>query len=112
MLYNQLPLINLGGSELALLAGRRRRAAGLKHVLEHSILEASDGLVLDCREVEHAAEVRQMTAQCVSAQVGAVLPFGSVGSSGAGVAEVAVLDLTVEVKSLVHLILLSYAKSL
>lgn len=34
-------------SELALLAGRRGRAAGLQHVLQHAVLEARDGLVLD-----------------------------------------------------------------
>lgn len=48
-----------------------------------------------------------MTAEGVSAQVGAVLPFGGVRRAGAGVAQVAVLDLAVEVEPLVHLILLS-----
>lgn len=86
MPFNQLPLINSNKSELTLLAGWGRWAAGLKHVLEHSIFEPSDGLVLDCGEVEHAAEVRQMTAQGVSAQVGAVLPLGGVGGAGASVA--------------------------
>lgn len=94
-------------SELALLAGRRGRAAGLQHVLQHAVLEARDGLVLDCGEVEHAAEVGEMAAEGVPAQVGAVLPLGGVGCAGAGVAQVAVLDLAVEVKPLVHLILLS-----
>lgn len=105
--YYQVPLINLCASELALLAGRRRRATGLQHVLQHAILEPRDRLVLDGGEVEHAAEVGQMATERVPAQIGAVLPFGCVGRAGAGVAQVAVLDLAVEVKPLVHLILLS-----
>lgn len=108
--YYQVPLINLCASELALLAGRRRRATGLQHVLQHAILEPRDRLVLDGGEVEHAAEVGQMAAERVPAQVGAVLPLGGVGRAGAGVAQVAVLDLAVEVKPLVHLILLSSSK--
>ena len=43
-----------------------------------------------------------VTAEGVPAQVGAVLPLCCVGVAGAGVAEVAVLDLRVESEPLVH----------
>ena len=43
-----------------------------------------------------------MAAQGITAQIGAILPFGRVRIASASVTQVAVLDLAVEGKALVH----------
>jgi hypothetical protein len=94
--------INLQKSEIPLLLGGRRRSARLKHVLKHPVLDAGDGLVLDGREVKQPAEVRDMAGQGVPPQVGAVLPLGGIRVARPRVSLVAVLDLRVIGKPLVH----------
>lgn len=95
-------------SKLSLFAWGRGWSARLKHVLQHTILEPGDGFILDSGEVEHPAEMREVAAEGVTAQVGTILPLGGVWSTRPRISEVAVLDLAVEGEPLVHMLYYKY----